>query len=171
MPAGFVGGASRLAAGDAEAAARQLAASLEAYEAQGCRQFAPYFLAAWGEAEVATGRTEVALGVLDRASRLAASTGQHFADAEIERVRAAAEIGQGDANAAAGRLRAAREIAHAQGARLLELRASVSLARLLAGRGEGRQARDFLRSVYASLAGGLDTPDLQDAATLLGQLN
>jgi hypothetical protein len=66
-------------------------------------------------------------------------------------------------------LRRALEIARAQEARSLELRAAMSLVRFSKERGENRAARELLRSLYESFTEGLDTGDLIDAKTLLGE--
>ncbi|HYE89455.1 MAG TPA: hypothetical protein VEA38_00490, partial [Terriglobales bacterium] len=52
----------------------------------------------------------------------------------------------------------------------LELRASVSLARLWRDTGRGVEARRLLDSVYARFTEGFDTADLRAAKTLLGEL-
>lgn len=63
--------------------------------------------------------------------------------------------------------RRAIEIARGQGARSYELRAAMSLARLLAGGDRAAEAYDELRAVRAMITEGPDTPDLQAADALL----
>jgi len=58
-------------------------------------------------------------------------------------------------------------IAQTQQAKSLELRAAVSLARLLGERGE---ARELLAPVYGWFTEGFDTADLKDAKALLDEL-
>ena len=65
---------------------------------------------------------------------------------------------------------AAIDIATAQGAKVPELRASVARARLLAARGELRQAHDILSPVYGWFNEGLETRDLVEARVLLAEL-
>jgi hypothetical protein len=62
-------------------------------------------------------------------------------------------------------------IARRQGARMLELRTSVSLARLWQQQGRKRQARHLLAKICSWFTEGFDTADLQDAKTLLGDLS
>ena len=57
-----------------------------------------------------------------------------------------------------------------QEARLAELRAAVSLARLRADSGELGEARDLLAPAYGWFTEGFDTPDLRDARALLDEL-
>lgn len=62
------------------------------------------------------------------------------------------------------------EIAVAQGAKMLELRASTARARLWAARGELQRAFDMLSPVCGWFTEGFETPDLRLAKTLLGEL-
>ena len=64
----------------------------------------------------------------------------------------------------------ALSIARAQEAKLLELRASMSLARLWRDQGKVRQARELLAQVYGWFTEGFDTRDLKEAKALLEQL-
>ncbi|MEO8178818.1 MAG: hypothetical protein ABI895_08300 [Deltaproteobacteria bacterium] len=59
--------------------------------------------------------------------------------------------------------RQAIAISTAQGARLLELRAAVSLARYLLRQGQAAQGRARLADVYSWFTEGLDTADLKEA--------
>jgi predicted ATPase len=51
------------------------------------------------------------------------------------------------------------------------LRAAVSLARLLSAQGRRAEARDILAPIYTRFTEGFDTPDLQEAKTLLDALD
>jgi class 3 adenylate cyclase/tetratricopeptide (TPR) repeat protein len=66
---------------------------------------------------------------------------------------------------------AACSLAAQIGARSLELRATTSLARLLAKQGKRDEARAMLASVYGWFAEGFDTADLKDAKALLEELS
>ena len=68
---------------------------------------------------------------------------------------------------AAREVNEAVELAHRIGAKSLELRASTSLARLLANEGHREQACAILTDIYHSFTEGFDTPDLIEAKTLL----
>jgi len=58
--------------------------------------------------------------------------------------------------------------ARAMGAKLYELRAAVSLARLMAARGERDAAREMLRPIKKELVG--KSVDVDEAGTLLREL-
>ena len=63
------------------------------------------------------------------------------------------------------------EVARRQNSRFLELRACVSKARYWRDRGLRDDARDLLAPVYDSFSEGLATVDMQEAKTLLAELN
>ena len=62
------------------------------------------------------------------------------------------------------------DIAVDQGAKMLELRASVARARLCAEQGKAQKALDMLSPIYDWFTEGFETPDLLQAKTLLGEL-
>jgi predicted ATPase len=61
-------------------------------------------------------------------------------------------------------------LARQQRAKLFELRAATSLARLWGDEGEAGEARDLLAPVYGWFTEGFDTADLKEAKALLDQL-
>jgi predicted ATPase len=62
------------------------------------------------------------------------------------------------------------EIARRQSAKSLELRAKMSLARLLALQGRRDEARTMLAETYNWFTEGFDIADLKDAKALLDEL-
>lgn len=70
-----------------------------------------------------------------------------------------------------GCFRSAVETAEAQQARGWVLRAMISMAGLLAERGERALARDRLAAIYADFEEGFDTTDLHDARVLIDRLS
>jgi predicted ATPase len=77
---------------------------------------------------------------------------------------------QGNFEAGEELYRKALNIAEEQGAKLWELRAAASLARLRRDQGRPSLARDLLAPVYGWFTEGFDTPDLKDAKVLLDEL-
>ena len=57
------------------------------------------------------------------------------------------------------------------GAKAWELRATMSLAEMLAKRGRRDEARSMLAEIYGWFTEGFDTADLRDAKTLLDELS
>jgi predicted ATPase len=66
--------------------------------------------------------------------------------------------------------RNAIRVARSQSARSWELRATTSLARLLAQEGSRGEARSMLAEIYDWFTEGFDTADLKDAKALLDEL-
>ena len=64
----------------------------------------------------------------------------------------------------------ALEIAAGQEAKLLGIRATTSCSGLLKAIGRSAEARETLGAALAWFEDGVDTPDLIDARTLLGEL-
>jgi predicted ATPase len=62
------------------------------------------------------------------------------------------------------------EVARKQSAKSFELRATTSLARLLASQGRRDEARTMLAEIYNWFTEGFDTADLKDAKALLDEL-
>jgi len=72
--------------------------------------------------------------------------------------------------AAEASLHQAIAVARRQSAKLWELRASTSLARLWRDQSKRTEARDLLAPIYGWFTEGFDTPVLQDAKALLDEL-
>ena len=66
--------------------------------------------------------------------------------------------------------RQAIAVAERQSAKLFQLRASTSLARLWRDQGKRAEARDLLGPIYSWFTEGFDAPDLKDAKALLDEL-
>jgi predicted ATPase len=79
-------------------------------------------------------------------------------------------ISPGRTAEAAACYRQAIAVARDQGARLWELRAATSLARLLREQGRRAEAHDLLAPIYGWFTEGFDTTDLRDAKALLDEL-
>ena len=76
----------------------------------------------------------------------------------------------GQAEAAEADFRDAIALAQKMSARMLELRATTSLARLLDHQGGRDEARTMLAEIYNWFTDGFDTADLKDAKALLDEL-
>jgi predicted ATPase len=63
------------------------------------------------------------------------------------------------------------EISRQQQAKSLELRATMSLARLWKTQGKQKEARKMLAEIYGWFTEGFDTKDLQEAKALLDELS
>lgn len=122
------------------------------------------------------GQAELGLAAMAQALVWIEQTGVRVMEAEVWRMRgelllqAAAGAGHGSAAPTAeseGCFQRALEVARGQGARWLELRAAMSLARLWQARGWRAQAHELVANLYDGFTEGHDTPDLQEARALL----
>jgi len=107
---------------------------------------------------------------LNDAFAIAERTNERWLEAELYRHKGLLLLRQGQAEPAEKLLGKALSIAQQQQARLWELRAAVSLARLYSERGRPTKARDVLAPVYGWFTEGFDTPDLREAKALLSAL-
>ena len=141
-----------------------------AVRATGAEMWMPHYIALLAEACEITGQIEEALTLLDDALQIAERTGERWFAAELNRHKGQLLLRQGHSEAAEELYRKALSIAEEQEAKLWELRAAVSLARLRRDQGRHAEARDLLAPVYGWFTEGFDTPDLKEAKALLGQL-
>jgi predicted ATPase len=131
----------------------------------------PGHLTRLAEAYGVAGQPEVALEHLAEAERLAETTQVRWVQAETRRLRGNLQMmSTGDRVAAEASFRDAIAVAQCQGAKLFELRASTSLARLWRDRGKRTEADELLAPVYAWFTEGFDAPDLIEAKALLAEL-
>jgi tetratricopeptide (TPR) repeat protein len=90
---------------------------------------------------------------------------------ETLRLRGELRLKQRQSELAATDFRESIALAQKMSAKAWELRATVSLARLLAVQGRRDEARTMLSEIYSWFTEGFETADLKDAKALLGELN
>ncbi len=90
---------------------------------------------------------------------------------EIRRVRGDLLLRRNERDEGERQLREAIEMARRRSERILELRATTSLARLWRQQGRREEARRMLAEIYGWFTEGFDTRDLQEARALLEQLS
>jgi predicted ATPase len=125
-------------------------------------------------------RLRIGVGQSERALRLLNETlgknerfGLHELAAELHRLRGEAIL-KHDSSATAETeacFRKAVEIAREQSVKWWELRATVSMARLLRDTNRCDEARAILSEIYNWFTEGFDTADLKDAKALLDELS
>jgi predicted ATPase len=147
-----------------------LRSGLSAYRTTRAEAWTPHFFVLLAEACEIAEQVEEALTLLDDASQIVERTEQRWLAAELNRLKGQLLRGQGHPEAAEQLYRNALSIAQEQEAKLWELRAAVSLARLRRDQGRRAEARDLLAPIYGWFTEGFETPDLKEAKTLLEEL-
>jgi class 3 adenylate cyclase/predicted ATPase len=156
--------------GDVAGGISLLRSGSTAFRATGAELVVPYYIALLARACEIAGQIEEAVTLLDEALQIVERTGERWIAAELNGHKGRLLLQQGHSEAAEELYCKALGIAEEQGAKLWELRAAVSLARLRRDQGRHAEARDFLAPVYAWFTEGFDTPDLKDAKALLDEL-
>ena len=149
----------------------QIVPGMEALRATGAVALIGHFSCLLAQAYAAAGKPEEGLRVLadaDPARALALSS-------ELSRLRGelllqAADGSREAEDEAEKCYREALKISREQKAKSMELRASLSLCRLMTRQGKRAEAREALDGIFSSFTEGFDTPDLRDAMKLMQEL-
>jgi predicted ATPase len=150
----------------------ELRQGLMAYQATGSEASMTYFLALLAEAHGAAGQAaegeELLAAALERVER----TGERYYEAELHRLRGEMLLALPERDRAEAEicLRRALVVARDQDARMWELRAATSLARLWRDQNRSVEAVDLLAPIYAWFTEGFDTINLKEAKALLDEL-
>jgi predicted ATPase len=154
---------------DATGGIAQMCQGIAAWRATGAAMHLPHALAMLAEASAKVGRLEDGLTGLAEAFRLVDTHEEQYYAAELHRLKDTILLRRSVDHAleAEACFHQALGIARRQQARLLELRATVSLSRLWHQQGKRDAARRMLAEVYSWFTEGWDTVDLQEAQTLL----
>jgi class 3 adenylate cyclase/predicted ATPase len=129
----------------------------------------PHLSAAYAE----LGQFDDAWRCVNEAITAVEATKETWCEAESHRVAGEIALKSPEANVpnAQAHFERALAVARAQQAKSWELRAAMSMARLLRDQGKRDEARDQLAPVYGWFTEGFDTLDLKDAKALLDELN
>ena len=171
--------------GEREEGLAQMQEGLAKHREIGAMVLIPAFLGMVAEVHRKLGRPADGLSAVAEALTVAQQSGQHYWEAELHRLTGVLTLqaetsserdprSAGSDTSATGdaesHILQAMEIARRQGAKSLELRATVSLSRLWADRGQPREAHALLSNVYGWFTEGFDTADLSEARSLLEEL-
>ncbi len=149
----------------------QLRAGAAAWRVAGTLHMTPFLLALQAEAALVAHELEAGRAALADGLAIASSGGDAYWLAELHRLAGELAWAAGeDGSTVEACYREALETARRQEARMLELRAAMSLARLWQGQGKAQAGRELLAGVYGWFAEGFETPDLRAANALLAEL-
>jgi predicted ATPase len=156
-------------AGETETGLAQLRQGLPAWRASGAALYEPYFLSLQAEAHARGGSVKEALDLVGQALFRVNETGERWLEAELHRMAGELMLRLPDQNVAGGEAGLSRAVAVArqQGAKMWEVRAAVSLARLWIDQNRRNDARQLLAPLCGKFTEGCQTRDLQIAEAIL----
>jgi predicted ATPase len=158
--------------GNASDAIQILTSAIATFRATGSTWSLPFRLACLAKAQAELGQFEDAWRRLDEAMMMVEVSKEVWSHPEI--LRLGGEIAlmspERDAAKAEAYFERALSVARHQQAKSWELRAAMSLARLLRDQGKVQQARELLAPTYGWFTEGFDTRDLKEAKALLEEL-
>ena len=134
----------------------------------------PYYLALLAEASNQFGYVDQGLEALTEALEIIQSCQDYFYKAEVLRLKGDLLLkagGQQAANEAEENFQQALKVAKDQEARMLELRAAMSLGKFWQKQGKTAEAHSMINGVYSWFTEGFDTDDLLGARAFLDELS
>jgi tetratricopeptide (TPR) repeat protein len=155
--------------GDLRAGGAVIRGGLADYAATGAVN-SVHYRALLAETCTRQGDTDEALAILTEALSEVKRTGGRYCEADLTRHVGEVLRLQGDCDAAERHFADAIEIARGQSAKLFELSAVVSLARMWSEQGKRAEARELLAPTYEWFTEGFNMRDLKEAKALLDEL-
>jgi class 3 adenylate cyclase/predicted ATPase len=155
--------------GDVDAGVAQLEQQLATMHALGSKLVDPLMISFLAGADLAAGRHQAGLDLLDESIARFDRDGQVSQLPDHLRLQAELLLGlrpEATDEVIALLLRSI-ETARSQGARSFELRAALAAARVMGAAGRGAEGRGLVASAYAGFTEGFDDPDLREARELL----
>jgi tetratricopeptide (TPR) repeat protein len=131
----------------------------------------PGHLVAVAETCRRAGQLNEGLTVLEELERLIKTTHYRMDEALLHLIKGGLLIDLGNSPAGQTSFEKAIDVARRQSAKLYELRASTTLARLWRDHGKYTEARDLLAPIYGWFTEGFDTPYLREAKALLDEIS
>jgi predicted ATPase len=158
--------------GEATKAVEMVTSGIELWRSAGSTIFTPEHEFMLAIAHADSGQFDDARRCIGKAITAMQATKERWCEAEAHRV--AGEIAlkspQRDVAKAQAYFEHSLTVARAQQAKSWELRAAMSLARLLSDQGKRQTAHDLLAPIYDWFTEGFDTSDLRKAKALLREL-
>jgi tetratricopeptide (TPR) repeat protein len=157
---------------DDRGALTELSEGLAGYRATGARAWQTNFLALLAIGYLRAGRYPEGLSTIAEARDLMILQDEYWWEPELHRLEGDLLLASGGSPALVEECyQHALGSAHRHEAKSWELRAAVSVARLWHDQGRRAEARDLLAPVYGWFTEGFDTPDLEQAKSLLAALD
>src|SRR5262245_48938357 len=158
--------------GNAAEAIEMIAPAITTYRSTGSRVYLPFFWShlSWAHAEL--GQFDDAWRCICEATTAVETTKERWFEAEINRIKGeiALKLPKLGSSQAEKNFERALAVARVQQAKSWELRAAMSMARLLHDQGMQEKARALLAPIYDWFTEGFDTHDLKQAKALLVEI-
>jgi predicted ATPase len=146
-------------------------AGIDSYRATGSELGAAAVMVGLVTSYFRSGQTDQALETANRAITSIEQTEARLGEAELRRLKGETLLVNAKSLEAQACFERAIEIARKQSAKSWELRATMSLARLLRDSGRRGEARATLAKIFSWFTEGFDSADLEDARALLDRLD
>jgi predicted ATPase len=156
--------------GEADRGLEQMREGIGAWQGHDAKLLMPRWLLLFASALSKLDQPQAALDRIEEGLAMVTETKERWNAAELHLRKGELLLASSITDRAEASFREALAIAQDQSAKLWELRAATSLARLWAGQGRRIEAHDLLAPVYGWFTEGFDTADLKDAKALLDQL-
>jgi len=144
----------------------------EAWQATGTKLYSTFHLSWLAEGFMKLGKAEEGLKAISEAFAAMEETGERYFEAELNRIKGELLLMLGESEPVVEEYyRCAIEVAHRQKAKSLELRAVMSLSRLLHKQSKKTKARKLLKEIYGWFTEGFNIADLKEAKALLEELS
>jgi predicted ATPase/class 3 adenylate cyclase len=167
----MMSGWAKVMAGDAAAGLAELREGLDRWRATGSKPWGSIRLGRAAAAFIEAGDDEQGATLLAEAFQVMEDNGERWYEAELLRLQGVVLFGRAPERTteAQWRFERAIEVARSQGALLFELRAAAALCRLPCAREQSDARAARLAAICSSFTEGFDTPDLEEARSLLDQ--
>ena len=164
-------GMSLAALGQGQEGLSLITGGIAGMRATGSVSGTPGALVMLARAYAMVGQPADGLNCLAEAARIIETTEERMGEAALHRVRGDLLNATGDPSAAERSYQQALAVAKLQSAKLSELQASISVARLWSKQDRRGEARDPLAPIYGWFTEGFDTLSLKEAKALLDELH
>ena len=157
--------------GEASDSVQTITSGITAWQSTGATVWVPLYLSYLAKAYAELGQIDDAWRCIGEAIKTIETTKERWYEVEVYRMAGEIALKSPErATKAEAYFGQALVIARAQQAKSWELRAALSMARLLSAQGEPDKATDLLAPVYGWFTEGFDTSDLKEAKALLDAL-
>jgi predicted ATPase len=172
----FLRGAEESLEGNVEEGIKLMRQGLAAYRAIGTGMQLPHYLGIIGELCEKGGKVKEGFEAVGEGLAEVNKSGERYYEAELYRIKGELLLKKAGVKdktkqeEAEGCFRQAIDISRSQKAKSWELRAVMSLSRLLKKQGKKEEAQKLLSEVFGWFTEGFDTPDLKEAKALLYEM-